>query len=98
MASTTARTTPARRRPWSAIEAAGGTAVAIAGDVTDPASPDALLGELEERFGPVLALVNNAGITADALSMRIADGDWDVRSRDQPLRRLSDDPEGAAAR
>ena len=60
-----------------AIEAAGGTAVAIAGDVTDPEAPDALLGELEERFGPVLALVNNAGITADALSMRIADGDWD---------------------
>jgi 3-oxoacyl-[acyl-carrier protein] reductase len=61
-----------------AIEASGGTAVAIAGDVTDPESPDALLGELEERFGPVLALVNNAGITADALSMRIADDDWDA--------------------
>jgi 3-oxoacyl-[acyl-carrier protein] reductase len=60
-----------------AIEASGGTAVAIAGDVTDPEAPDALLGELEERFGPVLALVNNAGITADALSMRIADEDWE---------------------
>jgi 3-oxoacyl-[acyl-carrier protein] reductase len=60
-----------------AIGEAGGTAVAIAGDVADPKAPDALLGELEERFGPVLALVNNAGITADALSMRIADGDWE---------------------
>ncbi len=60
-----------------AISAAGGTAVAVAGDVADPEAPDALLGALEERFGPVLALVNNAGITSDALSMRIADGDWD---------------------
>ena len=58
------------------IEAAGGTAVALQGDVGDPAVPDALLKELKERFGPVLVLVNNAGATADALTPQIDDEAW----------------------
>jgi 3-oxoacyl-[acyl-carrier protein] reductase len=61
----------------SEIEAAGGRAAAIQADVADRAAPEALLGPLEERFGPVLVLVNNAGVTADALSMRIDDEDWE---------------------
>ena len=60
----------------AAITDSGGRAVAIAADVADPSAPDALLGELEERFGPVLAVVNNAGMTADGLSMQIYDADW----------------------
>jgi len=60
----------------AAITDSGGRAVAIAADVADPSAPDALLGELEERFGPVLAVVNNAGMTADGLSMQIDDADW----------------------
>jgi 3-oxoacyl-[acyl-carrier protein] reductase len=59
------------------IESAGGRALAVAGDVTDPAAPDAIFGELEERFGPVLVLVNNAGMRADALSPQIGDEDWE---------------------
>jgi 3-oxoacyl-[acyl-carrier protein] reductase len=59
-----------------AITASGGQAVAIAADVADLDAPDALLGALEERFGPVLAVVNNAGMTADALSMQLDDADW----------------------
>ena len=35
----------------SAIEADGGRAVALGGDVADPAIPDQLFGALEERFG-----------------------------------------------
>ena len=59
------------------ITAAGGRAKAIQGDVADPASADALFGALEEEFGPVLVLVNNAGVRADGLAPMIDDDDWD---------------------
>lgn len=58
------------------IEEAGGKAVALQGDVSDPAAPDALLAELQERFGTVLVLVNNAGTSADALLPQIDDEAW----------------------
>jgi 3-oxoacyl-[acyl-carrier protein] reductase len=58
------------------IEEAGGKAVALQGDVSDPATPDALLGELKERFGTVLVLVNNAGVRADSLTPQIDDEAW----------------------
>jgi 3-oxoacyl-[acyl-carrier protein] reductase len=60
----------------SSIEDAGGTALAIAGDVADPATADEMLAEVADRLGPVLVLVNNAGITADNLSMQLSDEDW----------------------
>lgn len=58
------------------IESAGGRAVALKADVADPDAPDTLFGALEAEFGPVLVLVNNAGITADSLAARIQDEDW----------------------
>ena len=44
------------------ITGTGGTATAIACDVTDPASIKAAVAEAEARLGPVSILVNNAGI------------------------------------
>ena len=38
---------------------------------------DELVTRLESELGPVLALVNNAGITADGLAMQMDDEDWD---------------------
>jgi len=58
------------------IEDAGGKAVALRADVSDPAAPDALLRELNERFGTVLVLVNNAGVRADSLTPQIDDEAW----------------------
>ncbi len=58
------------------IEDAGGKAVALQADVSDPAAPDALLRELNERFGTVLVLVNNAGVRADSLTPQIDDEAW----------------------
>lgn len=55
----------------------GGAACAIRADVSDPAAIDRLIGEAEEELGNVLVLVNNAGLTADGLSMRLTDEDWD---------------------
>ncbi len=36
-----------------------------------------LVGAAEDELGKVLVLVNNAGLTADGLSMRLGDADWD---------------------
>jgi 3-oxoacyl-[acyl-carrier protein] reductase len=53
-------------------------AVALQGDVADPAAADALISAAEEQLGaPVLVLVNNAGVTADNLSPALSDDDWD---------------------
>jgi 3-oxoacyl-[acyl-carrier protein] reductase len=61
----------------SSIEESGGTAVAIGADVSDADAAERMVSEIGERLGPVLVLVNNAGITADNLSMRLSDEDWD---------------------
>ena len=58
------------------IEDAGGQAVALQADISEPDAPDALLAELKERFGTVLVLVNNAGTSADALTTQIDDEAW----------------------
>jgi 3-oxoacyl-[acyl-carrier protein] reductase len=58
------------------IEAAGGQAVPVAGDVAEPGTFDRIFGELEERYGRVLVLVNNAGVRADNLSPQIDDEAW----------------------
>ena len=60
----------------SSIEDSGGTAFAVGADVADAAAADEMLSEVGDRLGPVLVLVNNAGITADNLSMRLSDEDW----------------------
>ena len=60
----------------AAVEAAGGTALRVEGDVTDPTAADAVFAALEERFGPVLVLVNNAGVRADGLAPTIDDDMW----------------------
>src|ERR671937_805158 len=44
------------------IESSGGQALAVQGDVADPDAVDAVFAELEQRFGTVLVLVNNAGV------------------------------------
>ncbi len=59
------------------ITQAGGRAIAVKGDVADPATADALFEKLEAEFGPVLVLVNNAGVRADGLAPMIDDDDWD---------------------
>jgi 3-oxoacyl-[acyl-carrier protein] reductase len=60
------------------IAAAGGEAVALAGDVSDPAAAEALVKETVARFGGLDILVNNAGITRDGLLVRMSEDDWDA--------------------
>jgi 3-oxoacyl-[acyl-carrier protein] reductase len=63
-------------RTRAAIVEAGGTALTIQGDVADPQTAEALLREAQDQLGPVLCLVNNAGIRADNLAISISDDEW----------------------
>lgn len=47
----------------SEIEANGGHAFAFAADVTQPGTATQIVSEVEQKFGPVDVLVNNAGIS-----------------------------------
>jgi 3-oxoacyl-[acyl-carrier protein] reductase len=60
----------------ASISETGGEAVALRGDVSEAEDIDAVFAALEERFGPVLVLVNNAGIRVDGLSPQLGDSDW----------------------
>jgi 3-oxoacyl-[acyl-carrier protein] reductase len=46
-------------------------------DVTDPDQVDMAFSQVESALGNVEVLVANAGITRDALLMRMSDEDWD---------------------
>jgi 3-oxoacyl-[acyl-carrier protein] reductase len=59
-----------------AIEEAGGRAGAFHADVSNGA-PDELFKQVEDELGPVIALVNNAGVTADGLAIQLDDDAWD---------------------
>ena len=58
------------------IEAEGGTAISLAIDIADPESVDAAFSEIEGSLGPVVILVNNAGITRDGLVARMSEDQW----------------------
>jgi len=59
-----------------ALREAGHKGVGLVLDVSDPASVEAALARVGEVLGPPGILVNNAGITRDALLMRMKDEDW----------------------
>jgi 3-oxoacyl-[acyl-carrier protein] reductase len=58
------------------IAAAGGRAVALAGDVARREEADALVAAAQERLGRLDVLVNNAGLTRDGLLLRMGDEAW----------------------
>jgi 3-oxoacyl-[acyl-carrier protein] reductase len=69
----------AAKRVVADIERSGGRAVALAADVANSSAPDALFGALEAEFGgPVLVLINNAGISRDDLTPSLGDDAWEA--------------------
>jgi 3-oxoacyl-[acyl-carrier protein] reductase len=60
----------------AAVEATGAEAHAVQADVADADAVDRSFSQVEEALGPVEILVNNAGITADGLVMRMSDAQW----------------------
>jgi 3-oxoacyl-[acyl-carrier protein] reductase len=47
-------------------------------DVCDVVQTDSALADIAKEFGAITILVNNAGITRDNLSLRMADDEWDA--------------------
>jgi 3-oxoacyl-[acyl-carrier protein] reductase len=62
----------------AAIIEAGGEAVAVAGDVTDPAFPPAIVQKAADAFGGLDILVNNAGFTWDGMIHNMTDKQWEA--------------------
>ncbi len=61
----------------SAIQATGGTAIAVGGDVGNAEAVASVFEQVTTDLGPVDILVNNAGITRDGLLLRMSTDDWD---------------------
>lgn len=59
------------------LAAAGNAGKGYVLNVSDKESVDAVLAQIQEEFGAVTILVNNAGITKDNLMMRMKDDEWD---------------------
>ncbi|MBZ4681490.1 3-oxoacyl-[acyl-carrier-protein] reductase [Thermodesulfobacterium sp.] len=60
------------------IEKLGTKAYLSKFDVANPEEVQKAIKELEEAIGPIQILVNNAGITRDALFLRMKEEDWDL--------------------
>ena len=59
------------------IENSGGQAAAFKVDVADKASVDEMVKSCREKFGGLDILINNAGVTRDALFLRMKENQWD---------------------
>ncbi len=55
----------------------GGEAVAVKADVALADQVDAMFATVEQEWGPVAILVNNAGVTRDGLLLRMSPDDFD---------------------
>jgi len=71
-----ARREQALARTVEEIQAASGQAQPVVMDVTDAASVARALDRAEAGFGPVLVLVNNAGVTATRAALDLDEGTW----------------------
>ncbi len=58
------------------IRNAGGKAIVVPGDVTDPAFPAQLIKATLDAFGGIDIIVNNAGYTWDAVIQNMTDKQW----------------------
>ena len=65
------------------IAAAGGQALAVAGNVASRADAQKMVEAATSHYGRLDVLINNAGITRDALTVRVKDDDVKMMSDEQ---------------
>jgi 3-oxoacyl-[acyl-carrier protein] reductase len=61
----------------------GGNAIGVVGNVADGADVQNIVAAALDQFGKLDILINNAGITRDALTVRVKDGDIKLMSEEQ---------------
>ena len=61
-----------------AITAAGGRAIAVGADVSQPDQVAAGVDRVVAELGPPAVLVNNAGVIRDNMLFKMTDDDWDT--------------------
>lgn len=66
----------AAKETSTAIEEQGGEVFLVQGDVSQSAEVERVFDTVEEALGEVAVLVNNAGIRADGLALRMSDEDF----------------------
>jgi 3-oxoacyl-[acyl-carrier protein] reductase len=69
---------PAAKATAESINGLGGSAVAVGGDVTDPEQVSTAVAFVVQELGAPTVLVNNAGVTRDALLFKMTEPDWDT--------------------
>jgi 3-oxoacyl-[acyl-carrier protein] reductase len=62
----------------TAIQDAGGTALAVGADVSDAEQVVAGVAKVADELGPPTVLVNNAGVIRDNLIFKMSEDDWDL--------------------
>ena len=67
---------PELAQTLAAIEAAGGKAISVIGDITDRAAVDPMMAKIVEKFGRLDILVNNAVIHATKQFLDLSFEDW----------------------
>jgi NAD(P)-dependent dehydrogenase (short-subunit alcohol dehydrogenase family) len=60
------------------IEALGGKALFVGGDVAERDTADAMVAAATEHFGGLHIVVNNAGVTRDRMLFNMTDDEWDT--------------------
>ena len=67
----------AKTLAWQAAQREAGFDFAIVpGDVSDPASAETMVREVERQLGPIDILINNAGITRDTTFHKMSALQW----------------------
>jgi 3-oxoacyl-[acyl-carrier protein] reductase len=61
-----------------AIRQAGGRALAVGADVSNPEQVEAAVARVADELGPPTVLVNNAGVLRDNLIFKMGVDDWDT--------------------
>ena len=69
---------PALRETVAAITAAGGTAIAVSGDISAGVDVDSIVEEALTAFGALDGLVNNAGVGPFIDFLEVTEQEWDA--------------------
>lgn len=64
-------------RVLAEIAGGGGRAIAVSGDVAVAADISSMMDRVIKDLGGIHILVNNAGVAADMLTVRLSEQDWD---------------------